>query len=935
MSYVDAIYNKEKEKIQVVERIDGKRVYKEYDAEHVFYFSHAQGSHNSIYGDSCRKYSTNSSQKFRKELGRITATVTNRKPTKIFESDINPVFRCLADLYPNADTPKLNIGFFDIEVGWDKVRGHSSIDDPFNPITAISLYDASIHKLLTYVLCPPTLTMAEGQKICDDFQDTILFDDEKQMVYAFLDAIENIDVISGWNSTFYDIPYIVNRLIRIASADATKRLCLWNQKPRKRKAKTKFSKKEEIVYDLVGRVHLDYLELYKKHNPQSQHSYKLDFIADIEVGERKTVYEGSLDDLYKKDFRRFIEYNRQDTMLLFKIDERKQFIELANQVAHSNCILLKTTMGTVSLVEQAIINDIHAIGLVAPNRDRPIVEIEHDDDDEDEEESNRPPVVGAYVADPVPGLHEEVGCGDINSLYPSAIRSLNMSPETIVGQVRSDETMAFISKWIKENPSKPRADAWNGIFATFEFTHMQAKDGAPLTIDFEDGTTKIMSARDLYAYVYNPKNNLCISANGTLFRTDKEGIIPMLLGKWYASRQEQQAKKKEWIKKADEANDPETKKACLVEVAFWDQRQQANKIRLNALYGALLNDSCRFFDERLGQSVTLSGRTIVKHLNAKVNEVITGDYNHKGAAIIYADTDSIYFSAYTVLKNDTRYLYYNWSRENIITLYDGIVDITNDSFPEFMHRTFNTSMERGAIIVAGRELVGSKGLFIKKKKYAILMYDKDGKRLDKNGPGELKVMGLDLKRSDTPKYMQMFLEDVLMDLLTGKEKDHIFGKVKEFRKEFSTKPGWEKGSPKAVKNLTDYTEKFMYGRDLTLIDSLKLKKGDKAKVNMPGHVKAAMNWNHLCQSNSDLYSMKIIDGSKVIVCKLKPNLMKMTSVAYPVDETHIPAWFKTLPFDHAEMENVIIDKKIGNLFGVLGWDFSDTKESPGDEFFVF
>jgi hypothetical protein len=196
-------------------------------------------------------------------------------------------------------------------------------------------------------------------------------------------------------------------------------------------------------------------------------------------------------------------------------------------------------------------------------------------------------------------------------------------------------------------------------------------------------------------------------------------------------------------------------------------------------------------------------------------------------------------------------------------------------------------------------------------------------------------MGLDLKRSDTPKMMQRFLETLLMDLLNGEDKENLFRQIRTFRKEFTKLDGWEKGSPKKVSALTDYTERHATGRNMSLGEALKLKTGQKAKVNLPGHVKAAMNWNHLRETYGDRYSMKIGDGSKIIVCRLKPNLMQMDSIAYPIDEPHIPNWFKELPFDHTRMETIIVDMKIGNLLGVLGWDLGATKEKAGDEFFIF
>jgi DNA polymerase elongation subunit (family B) len=1001
MSYVDSVYDRQRDKILVAERLNGERVLSEYDAEHVFYYSHPAGGHTSIFGDSCKKFSTNNSQKFRRELAKIKSPISNKKPVRIFESDINPVFRFLANQFRNVEAPVLNVCFFDIEVDFDPKRGFAPTTDPFNAVTAISLYSTYEQKLISLVLCPKTVELEEGLRICGEFQDTILFDDEAELLRSFLELIEPVDVLSGWNSTGFDIPYLVNRITRVLSKDATRALCLWNQTPRTREY-MKF-KRELITYDLVGRVHLDYLELYQKHNPQQLHSYRLDFVAEVEVGENKTAYEGTLDDLYKKDFKRFIEYNRQDTMLLVKIDEKKKFVELANQVAHSNCVTLKTTMGSVSLVEQAIINEMHDLGFVVPERrakleerDEPAARFDDDDDDDSGddygEDDGRTPVVGAYVADPKKGLHSEIGCVDINSLYPSAIRALNMSPETILGQVRLDETMSYIAQKVRELGKKKRAEAWEGIFASLEFDHMHAHDGAPVTVDFEDGTSKTMSGRQLYEYIFNPKNNVCITANGTIFRTDKDGIIPMLLAKWYSQRKEMQANERFYtnlyegveisaeleaaINSSTDTVETKTNLKYLVEdvendntsairwliqehsltivdrmivastaeiksqfkywVDFWNQRQQARKILLNSLYGALLNEGLRFYDERLGQSVTLTGRSIVRHMNAKINEVITGEYDYKGAAIFYADTDSSYFSAYEVLKDDPRFKDYNWSRDNIIALYDGIADEVNASFPEFMNRTFNTTIKRGSVIKAGRELVASRALFIKKKKYAVLMYEKEGTRYDKDGKiGKLKPMGLDLKRADTPKMMQIFLEKILIDLLSGVEQENLFEQIRTFRREFKKLNGWEKGTPKKVSALTDYTERFERGRNMGLEEAMRLKAGEKAKVNLPGHVRAAMNWNSMCESRQDRYSMRINDGSKIVVCYLKSNMMKMDSVAYPIDEPHIPMWFKELEFDHEKMENTIIDKKIKNLLGVLKWDLDQTRELAGDDIFVF
>ena len=325
------------------------------------------------------------------------------------------------------------------------------------------------------------------------------------------------------------------------------------------------------------------------------------------------------------------------------------------------------------------------------------------------------------------------------------------------------------------------------------------------------------------------------------------------------------------------------------------------------MYGAILNPHCRFADKRIGQSTTLTGRSIARHMAGYINECITGVKDHMGDAIVYGDTDSCYFTAWPMLKDDVSSGKMSWNKDMCTQLYDSISDQVNDSFPAFMEQAFHCPREAGELIKAGRELIGSNSLFITKKRYAVLIYDLEGKRLDVDGkPGKIKAMGLDLKRSDTPKVIQDFLYEILEKVLTGTGREEIVERIREFKYAFAQRPAWEKGTPKRVNNLT------MYGK----------KEEAEGKANMPGHVRAALNWNNLRRMNGDNYSMAIVDGMKTIVCKLKQNPLGWTSIGYPTDEQRIPDWFKELPFDDSLMEATIVDQKIDNLLNVLDWDLA-------------
>ena len=372
-------------------------------------------------------------------------------------------------------------------------------------------------------------------------------------------------------------------------------------------------------------------------------------------------------------------------------------------------------------------------------------------------------------------------------------------------------------------------------------------------------------------------------------------MIPGLLKRWYAERKQMQAKLKECTTKEDEE--------------YWDKRQLVKKINLNSLYGAILNAGCRFFDKRIGQSTTLTGRSIAKHMDAYVNECITGKYDHVGDTIIYGDTDSCYFSAWPTLRREVEEGRMEWSKETCIQLYDSIAEQVNISFPVFMEQAFHVPREMGEVIRGGREVVASKGLFITKKRYAVMIIDKEGKRADVNGkPGKVKAMGLDLKRSDTPKVIQDFLSDLLNDVLTGVQREEIVEKIRTFKYAFKERPAWEKGSPKRVNNLTKYS-------------AAEAKEG---KTNMPGHVRAAMNWNTMRKMHGDKYSLQVVDGMKTIVCKLKSNALGWTSIGYPTDEQRLPQWFVDLPFDDSQMEATVVDQKVDNLLGVLEWDLASS-----------
>ena len=853
MSYVDAFHDTTKDKIFVVERVDGKRTIQELQPEYNFFYSDPKGKQRNIYGDPVSEIRCRSLKDFRKN-------VAMNKGKGLCESDVRPINKTIAKHYNGAEPPKLHTCFFDIEVDFDPERGYSSPDDPFTPITAIGVYLDWLEAMVCLAVPPKRITWEQAEEMTKHMPEVKLCRTEAEMLELFLGLIDDADILSGWNSEGYDIPYTHNRIVRVLGKKETAKLCLMDKYPKKRVYERMGS--ERTSYDLIGRVHLDYLELYRKYNYEERHSYRLDYIGEMELGEKKVAYEGSLDRLYNYDFEKFCEYNIQDVMLLAKMDTKLQFIDLANTIAHDNTVLLPVTMGAVATTEQAIINEAHRRDMVVPDRTKT----------RDSDNAWGHTAAGAYVAFPKKGLHEWVG------------------------------SMDLLDK-------KSFADAWLGKFGSNEYDMVMSKDiDHVMQLDMADGTSVDVTGADVYNLIFNSGQPWNISANGTIFKTDFQGIVPGLLERWYSERQVMQGKKK---KAKDDA-----------EQSYWDKRQLVKKINLNSLYGAILNPGCRFFDHRIGQSTTLTGRAITKHMGAQTNKLFTGKYDHTGDTIVYGDTDSVYFSATPALPEGEVL-----DMDSAIKLYDHVSDQVSATFPQFLKDNFNVPKSSGEVMKAGREVVGRAGLFITKKRYAIQCLDIEGYQPE---GGKLKAMGLDLKRSDTPEFIQDFLEEILIDCLNGVGEDEVIEKIREYKKYFRTLEPWKKGMPKRANNMTMYSARVM--QQAKVPENYRLHKLDAIKKEsqstmVPGHVRASINWNNLKQANSDNYSITITDGAKVIVCRMKSNPMGYTSVAYPTDELNIPKWFKELPFDEDAMEEAVLDKKVSNVIGAMGFDLSRMHDS--------
>ena len=192
MSYVDAYFNRERDQLYVVERVNGKREYTDYPARYVFYYEDVKGKHRSIYNTPVSRVSTKQNKDFQKELA-------IHKGKQIYEADINPIFRCLAENYLDAESPTLNICYVDIEADFDPQKGFSQPEDPTASVTAITVYLSQLQQLITLALKPKTMHENIAQGVAKHFENTFVYNSEAQLLQTFLDLIEDSDIITGTN----------------------------------------------------------------------------------------------------------------------------------------------------------------------------------------------------------------------------------------------------------------------------------------------------------------------------------------------------------------------------------------------------------------------------------------------------------------------------------------------------------------------------------------------------------------------------------------------------------------------------------------------------------------------------------------------------------------------------------------------------------------
>ena len=705
--------------------------------------------------------------------------------------------------------------------------------------------------------------LGEGQDNIKDEVDIRFYSTESQLLQEFLKYWIDVKptVVTGWNTNGFDIPYLYNRLSKVLGeefANALSPIQIVKYNPNKK------------MYRIAGVSSLDYLDLYRKFTYTQQSSYRLDHIGTIEVGLGKVEYEGTLDDLYKNDIDKFIEYNLNDVEIVKALDQKFKLLDLARAVSHLGRIPYEEVYFSSRYIEGAMLVYLRSLSLVAPSKG---ADVTYD--------GSEGRFAGAYVKAPIPGRYDWVFDLDLTSMYPSIIMSLNMSPETKIGKINGWDAEEFIKGIDK---------------------HYTVNKGKKVIRTFTSGELK-----DFFN-----KNNVSISSNGVLYDLSKKGVIPAILEKWFNERVEYRKLAKKY---GQEGNDELH--------GYFDRRQLVQKILLNSLYGVLGLTVFRFYDIDNAEGTTTTGQKLIqfteKIANSYYNKILKDDKDY----CIYTDTDSVFYSALPLVKNripnadvtDDKFM-----TEQILDIASEVQDYINKSYDYFSNNFLNIRSNHRFEIK--QELIAKSAFWVTKKRYGQWIINDAGLEVEK-----LDVKGLDIVRSSFPPAFRDFMTKVLKAILAKVPKEKIDEFILNFKKNLENEELDKIALPTGVKGMTKYVDKSKGGFDSkTMFTSMK--KGS------PVHTKASVIYNDLLKHFKTTNHEPISNGNKVRWVYLKTNPYNIDGIAYKgYDDPQQIIDFINKYVDRDKLFDKALSKKIKMFYDAMSWDMPVDKKNTIEKFF--
>ena len=728
------------------------------------------------------------------------------------------IFQFIADNYPGEikfDTARMKMVTVDIEV--ESEYGFPDPENAAEEVLLITVQDYNTKEIITW-----------GQTKHGEFknkQDNVDFRpcyDEHHLLNSFLDWWTNDtpDVVTGWNLEYYDIPYICNRISRILGEKTMKTLSPWKLVSEE---KHFIKGQEKLYFDIAGVTQLDYLNLYKKFTYTNQESYRLDHIANVELGQKKLDHSEfeTFKDFYSQGWQKFVEYNIIDVELVDRLEDKMKLIDLAITMAFDAKVNFRDVFYQVRMWDTIIYNYLREKNIVIP----PKVKVDKD-----------AKYAGAYVKEPKPGKYDYVVSFDLNSLYPHLIMQYAISPETLI-------TMDDLNAMIYQAENDVSADK-DKLEAMIKVRELSGKINVYKILDQELDMSPLKEL------------NWTMTANGAIYKRTK-GMLPELMEKMYAER----VTFKKRMLAAKQLNETKPSKALEREISRCNNVQMAKKISLNSAYGAIGNQYFRYFKLANAEAITLSGQTSIRWIENKLNGFMNKTLKTEGIDyVIASDTDSIYLNVGPLV--ETVFAGKEVEKVKIIDALDAFCKAKIEPFIDKSYyeladyvNAYDQKMQMK------RENIADRGIWTAKKRYILNVWDSEGVRYAKP---KLKMMGIEAVKSSTPAPCRAMIKEALKLMMEGTE-EQVIDYIDSCRLQFKMLPPEEVSFPRSVSDV----KKYKSASDIYV-------KGT------PIHSRGALIFNHYIQKNGlDRKYSLITNGEKIKFCYLKvPNKLGQNVISF-------------------------------------------------------
>ncbi len=815
----------------------------------------------------------------------------NWKDPKYYEKDVDRNTRLLVDMYYESDdTPSYhNIVYLDIECEIAGALTPSNIRDPKGKITSIALYDNNSKKYYCLILDDK----GKMTKTINDDKEIIPYSTEQDLLSGFLDIWIDLDptIISGWNSAFFDMPYLYNRIRLVCGEEVALYLS-----PIRKVTYNEYNTDNPIT--IGGLNHLDYMLLFKKFITKQEPTYRLGEIGNKYVKLDKIEYQGSLDRLFEEDVNKFIDYNIRDVEIIVELEQVMKFIELTVTIGHLCHTTYESIYYSTVLNDGAILTYLKRKGIVSPNkpttynpslRDISVKKAEFEykagriDKTEYEEIKSLAEYAGGYLKDPNPGLYEWVIDLDFTSLYPSIIRSLNIGIETLVGRIVNRDK--YDNQWsLKElRAMDPNEEVEiEKVKANKQLSRSRVKVG------------------DILHLIES--NDMLISAPGVIFRKDKSSVVCEILADWFAKRQEYKA----LMKKAYKAGDT-------VKGEFYNKRQHAYKIKLNDVYGVFAINGWRYTDGHkfISKAITLTGQRLTQDSITFVNEWMNKKLGTDNIDyVVTSDTDSLFVQVKELALQMNPELV-NADKDEWIKVVLEIASEVQELANEYMHTLvkdlFNIDYPNEPhYFELKQEVVLERGYFAGKRRYAQYIVNKEGVTTN-----ELDMKGLDLMKSNFPPMFKEFGEHILTEIMFGKPKTQIDKEVLEFRESLRTVDWKRILKPTGLKKMKEYIAGPPNAGEIF----------SKLKLKCPINTKAAIFYNDMLRfKKQDTNFPTFQIGDKMYIAKLKNNPYRIEVIGFNGynDPPEILEFIEKY-IDRDGLFDSVIKNKLENVYMDIGW----------------